>query len=366
MELGVVAYRTPIVRHRGEESSDGGSTYLPDALLPDALDFLADLLEEELSNLLLRELLIGNAVSAQANRSYSTRKVLSQHKIKNFLSKASISYLDTACLTSFCAANLMKNVDEKSVNAYIGFEDLNYSDLIGLSRETPESEFSSPREISKSIADYRNISIQGIEGYIEKSRSHWDSFQSSKSYKRYLFNCDCEEGIGYDLPVEKIPVMNGGEIPLHFGRLAKGATIIITTKNIGLVQELGGLIVKGIGVSSNIGDPTTISPLVSSAKNALKSAERELDEIDTFEIFDSYLPVAIALSKELGLPIDRVNMCGNALVRGDTISAAGGLLLCNVETLFRTRNDFQSGLVVLYSMPQAISLVVESSLKNQK
>jgi len=356
MELGIIAYRTPIVRYN-EKSSSGESSYFVGAL-----DFLKNLIEKELGDLVLRKLLVGNSVSEKDNRSYSTRKVLSQHEVRRYLYDSSLSYIDTACLTSFSAIDLMQNIDKKSANVYIGFENLNHTDLIGVAMDTPEARFDSPQEISRPIANKWGISAQDINSYIDKSRSRANSLRSSEWYKKYLYIYS-KRNISYDLHVENIPVVSDEGVPIHFGRLARGATVIITTGNLEIVRRLGGLIVKGIGVSSNIGSPDTLSPLVSSMKDALASSECGLTDLDIFEIFDSYLPVMIALTKELGLPLNRVNMCGNSIVHGDSISAAGGLLLGNVQSLFAKYSNLQLGLSVLYSMPAAISLVVQNTSK---
>lgn len=76
-------------------------------------------------------------------------------------------------------------------------------------------------------------------------------------------------------------------------------------------------------------------------KNACEKAGVSLSEIDSFEINEAFSVVALAVSKELGLSLDKVNPRGGAVALGHPIGASGNRILVTLlYTLLQTEKRY--------------------------
>ncbi len=85
---------------------------------------------------------------------------------------------------------------------------------------------------------------------------------------------------------------------------------------------------------------------VTGVRKALARAGWSVDEVDLYELNEAFAVQAIAVSRELGLPQDRVNVNGGAVAIGHPIGASGAR--CLVTLLYEmTRRDVHRGVVAL-------------------
>jgi hypothetical protein len=359
MDLGLTAYRTKIDEYIGKEYAEDKST----DYLDKSLDFLYDLLNENFKDKKISKLLIGSTFVKDVNRSYYIRRKVSSHEISKKLQSSSISYIDSACLTTFSAIDFMKDIDNQSISVFVGFEDLNIDpvSLKNISLDSPDEKFDTPWIISEELHYKKDLLNTDYADYIRKCRQSVNKSKNNDAYTYFIYgkgksNDPSSEEV---LNIPRIDIDSRGS-SLPFARLSRGATIVVLTYDKDIVDELGGLVVRGVGCSSGIGNPTDINPFLTSIEKALTDAGISIAKVDYYEIFDSYLTATIALIKNIGISVDNINPYGNSLIRGDTTSAAGGLTLCNTEAAFKDCSDYSSGLLVQYSFPSVISVVVES------
>jgi acetyl-CoA C-acetyltransferase len=80
--------------------------------------------------------------------------------------------------------------------------------------------------------------------------------------------------------------------------------------------------IVGMGVSGVTPDRMGIGP-VQASLNALKTASLTLDDIDLVELNEAFAAQSLAVIKELGLPLEKVNVNGGAIALGHPIGNSG-------------------------------------------
>jgi len=95
------------------------------------------------------------------------------------------------------------------------------------------------------------------------------------------------------------------------------------------------------------GDPIImlLGPIPAIQKS-LSKAGLELNQIDLFEINEAFAPVPLAVSKELNIPLEKINVNGGAIALGHPLGATGAMLLGTVLDELE-RQDLRYGLVTL-------------------
>ncbi|MGF1608690.1 MAG: hypothetical protein ACFCUQ_04795 [Kiloniellales bacterium] len=85
-----------------------------------------------------------------------------------------------------------------------------------------------------------------------------------------------------------------------------------------------------------------------------------LDDLDRVEINEAFAAIALAVSRELGLPEDIVNVEGGAIAHGHPIGATGAILTTRLLHSMR-RDGLQRGVVTLcIGGGQGIALALET------
>jgi len=80
---------------------------------------------------------------------------------------------------------------------------------------------------------------------------------------------------------------------------------------------------------------------IRATRHALQRAELGIDDIDLFEVNEAFASVVLAWAKELGVPLDRVNVNGGAIALGHPIGATGTKLCTTLlHELERTGGRF--------------------------
>lgn len=124
------------------------------------------------------------------------------------------------------------------------------------------------------------------------------------------------------------------------------------------VEPLGRLVAYGIAAV----EPGLfgLGP-VPAVRQALKRAGWALGDLERVEINEAFAVVPLAVSKELGLPLDIVNVDGGAIAHGHPIGATGAVLTTRLLHAMR-RDGIKRGLVTLcIGGGQGIALALEAA-----
>lgn len=112
------------------------------------------------------------------------------------------------------------------------------------------------------------------------------------------------------------------------------------------------------GVHAQKPEHFTTAP-VGAIKNCLQNASMKLSDIDLFEINEAFSVVALAVSKELDIPVDKLNVHGGAVALGHPIGASGARILVTlVHALHRCRKKYGLASLCLGG-GEAVSVLVE-------
>lgn len=101
-----------------------------------------------------------------------------------------------------------------------------------------------------------------------------------------------------------------------------------------------------------------LGPIPSTHK-ALKRVGLTIKDIDLFEINEAFAPVVLAVSKDLEIPLEKVNVNGGAIALGHPLGATGAMLIGTVlDELERT--DKRYGLVTLcVGMGMGVTTIID-------
>ena len=98
---------------------------------------------------------------------------------------------------------------------------------------------------------------------------------------------------------------------------------------------------------------------VPAVKQALARAGWKIGDIERIEINEAFAAIAIAVTRELGLPEDIVNVEGGAIAHGHPIGATGAILTTHLLHSMR-RDGLKRGVVTLcIGGGQGIALALE-------
>jgi acetyl-CoA C-acetyltransferase len=85
---------------------------------------------------------------------------------------------------------------------------------------------------------------------------------------------------------------------------------------------------------------------IPATQKALKKAGLTINDIDLFEINEAFAPVPLAAAKDLGIPLEKINVNGGAIALGHPLGATGAMLLGTVLDELE-RRDLRYGLITL-------------------
>ena len=102
----------------------------------------------------------------------------------------------------------------------------------------------------------------------------------------------------------------------------------------------------------------TIAP-ADAVRNALTRANLKVSDIDLWEMNEAFAVVAMANNKILGLPADRVNVRGGAVVLGHPIGASGCRLLVTLLYAMKDLNKKRGIATLCIGGGEGIALIVE-------
>jgi acetyl-CoA acyltransferase len=164
---------------------------------------------------------------------------------------------------------------------------------------------------------------------------------------------DTDEHCRPDTTVEKLGTLQPSFKPdgmIHAGNssgIVDGAAAIMLAsreraKALGL-KPRAKIVATGVAGSEPV---IMLTGPIPSTQKALKRSGLTVKDIDLFEINEAFAPVPIVVSRELGIPMDRVNVNGGAIALGHPLGATGAMLVATILNELE-RRDLRRGLVTL-------------------
>ena len=98
---------------------------------------------------------------------------------------------------------------------------------------------------------------------------------------------------------------------------------------------------------------------IHSTKKLLKQIQLKLEEIDLFEINEAFSAVALAVAKELSIPLEKLNVHGGAVALGHPIGASGARILTTLLYALKTHNKKKGIASICLGGGEACSLAIE-------
>lgn len=98
---------------------------------------------------------------------------------------------------------------------------------------------------------------------------------------------------------------------------------------------------------------------VSGVRNVLKRAAWQIGEVELFELNEAFAAQAIAVTRELGLNADRVNVNGGAVAIGHPIGASGARVLVTLLYEMQRRNAKKGVAALCLGGGNSVALAVE-------
>ncbi|MFC1591202.1 hypothetical protein ACFL43_01625 [Thermodesulfobacteriota bacterium] len=91
----------------------------------------------------------------------------------------------------------------------------------------------------------------------------------------------------------------------------------------------------------------------------LGKAGLEIADIDLFEINEAFATSTVAISRELGIPYEKLNVNGGAVALGHPIGASGARVLVTLLSALKQRNARRGMASLCLGGAEAVSLVVD-------
>ena len=99
---------------------------------------------------------------------------------------------------------------------------------------------------------------------------------------------------------------------------------------------------------------------VQAIKNCLQNANMKLSDIDLFEINEAFSVVALAVSKELSIPEEKLNVHGGAVALGHPIGASGARILITLVHALIQHNKKYGVAGICLGGGEAVAVLVEN------
>lgn len=176
---------------------------------------------------------------------------------------------------------------------------------------------------------------------------------------------DSDEGVAKAMP-DKIPGLrpafakDGTITAANASSINDGASAIVLMSE-RKVKELGIKPVAWIDSWAGAAvEPKwfTIAPVEAMKKNLAKSG-KSVAEIDLFEVNEAFAVVTMAAMTELGLPHEKTNVRGGAVVLGHPIGASGNRIVATLLSALKERGGKWGQAGICIGGGEALSIIVE-------
>ena len=188
--------------------------------------------------------------------------------------------------------------------------------------------------ISRKEAD--DLALQSYERAVQSQRQgdfreEIIPIEMTQQGKKILMSeDDCPKRLDRDKMATLSPVFKEGGVltAANSSALSDGAAAVVLASE-DRVNELGGSpVARILGYSEAAMAPELFSLApVEAINKLLKKLELDVTDINLFEINEAFASTCIAIYRELGLDLDKVNVRGGAIALGHPIGASGARIL---------------------------------------
>ena len=98
---------------------------------------------------------------------------------------------------------------------------------------------------------------------------------------------------------------------------------------------------------------------IPSTEKALARAGWRVEDVDLWEINEAFAPVPIAVARDLGIPLDRINVNGGAIALGHPLGATGAMLLATLLGELERRDLHRGAVTLCIGYGMGITLLIE-------
>ncbi len=98
---------------------------------------------------------------------------------------------------------------------------------------------------------------------------------------------------------------------------------------------------------------------IPAVQKALQGAELTVKDVDLWEINEAFAPVPIVVARELGIPMDRVNVLGGAIALGHPLGATGAILLASVLNELERRDLRRACITLCIGYGMGIATIID-------
>lgn len=164
---------------------------------------------------------------------------------------------------------------------------------------------------------------------------------------------DCDEGLAIEVSMESLAKLrpafkpDGTVTAGNSSKINDGSAVVVLASK-AKTQHLGLTPLARIKAFATVGvDPATmgIGP-VPATRKCLELAGWNISDLDLIEANEAFSGQAIAVARQLGWDMDRVNVNGGAVALGHPIGASGARVLCTLVSEM-CRRDVKKGLATL-------------------
>ncbi len=137
------------------------------------------------------------------------------------------------------------------------------------------------------------------------------------------------------------------------------AAVVLMEKQTALRRGIKPLATVGAqGSAGTVLEDVLVAP-INSIPKVLAKAGLSLDDIDLHEINEAFAASTLAVSRHLGIPLDKLNVNGGAVALGHPIGASGTRILVALLYAMQQRNVQRGMATLCLGGAEAVSLIVE-------
>ncbi len=210
------------------------------------------------------------------------------------------------------------------------------------------------------IKSYRKAQKAQKEGWFQKEIV--TVTVPSKKQNRLVDKDEEPDKVLFDKISRLKPVFekDGSITPANASKINDGASACLLVSEQYLKSEKKKPLVRIVAQGSFAQAPEyfTTAP-VQAIKNCLQNASMKLSEIDLFEINEAFSVVALAVSKELCIPAEKLNIHGGAVALGHPLGASGARILTTLIHALHHHNKKYGIASLCLGGGEAVALLVE-------
>jgi acetyl-CoA acetyltransferase family protein len=102
---------------------------------------------------------------------------------------------------------------------------------------------------------------------------------------------------------------------------------------------------------------------IPSTQKALKRAGLSVKDIDLWEINEAFAPVPIVVARELGIPLDRINVNGGAIALGHPLGATGAMLIATLLNELERRNLRRGAATLCIGYGMGVTTIIDRKIE---